>query len=143
MSEKAARETVQLASNKYRIPVPEILFASKNSRRGRQLPSQYDPTLHRITLRPRHLNGAIVLHETAHAITDWILGTGLEPHGREWLGVYMVLLEDYQISPRVALHASADAAGLAYHPRALVGPATIRKRNRKRVREARAERMKT
>lgn len=140
MSERAVRETVGLASRKYRIPAPELIFPSKNNLRGKKLPSQYDPLSHTITLRPRHLNGAIVLHETAHAITDYLLGWDLEAHGPEWLGVYMVLLEDFGISTRVSLHASADEAGLVYRTRALVGPATIRRRNQRRVRQARANR---
>lgn len=142
MTESAARKAIAAASRKYRIPVPEVLFASRNKRRGKDLPSQYEPLRHRIILRPRHLNGAIVLHETAHAITDYLLGWDLQSHGPEWLGVYMVLLEDFGISTREAIHASADKAGLEYRTRAHVAPLLIRKRNRRRVRRARQERTK-
>lgn len=140
MTQSAALETVASASRRYRIPIPEVIFPTKNKRSGKDLPSQYNPITHTITLRPRHLNGAIVLHEIAHAITDYVLGWYLDAHGPQWLGIYMVLLEDYGISTRQALHASADEAGLKYRTRDRVGPRQIRKRNRRRVREAKADR---
>lgn len=107
---------------------------------GKRLSSQYDPDSHTITLRPRHLNPAIVLHESAHSITDWILGWEGPAHGPEWLGVYMVLLEDFGIAPRVALHASADKVGLSYRTREYVAPSVIRRRYKRRTKQARADR---
>lgn len=84
------------------------------------------------------MNAAIVLHETAHAISDWILGLELAAHGPEWLGIYMVLLEEFRIASREALHASAVAAKLEFRPRNMVGPSVIRKRYKKKAREIRS-----
>lgn len=133
MTENAARDLVGAACRKYRIPAPEIRFPKNDRRLGKKVASTYHPDLHLIKLRPRHMNAAIVLHETAHAITDWILGTDLEPHGPEWAGIYMVLLEDYGIMPAVALHASADAGRVKYRTRSMVGPAVIRKRYKRKT----------
>lgn len=142
LDEKEMRELVGRACAKYRVPVPYLVFARRDKEKGKYAPSSYWPDLHKIKFRPRHMNAAIALHESAHAITDYILGasTGLEPHGEQWLGVYMVLLEDFGIMPRVGLHALADAAKLKYQSRDRVGPVTIRKRNRTRVRRAKAYR---
>lgn len=137
-----AGRIIEAAHRKYNVPLPKLHFPTRDRKRGQKKlqPSQYNPDAHSILIRPRHMNAAILLHESAHSITDWILGYGLQPHGPEWLGVYMVLLEDYGIMPREALHASADAAGLKYRTRAYVGPGVIRKRHRRRVRLAKAER---
>lgn len=131
LSQKRARELVAAACRKYRIPTPTIRFLKTD--RG---PSSYTAYDHVIKLRPRHMNAAIVLHETAHAITDYILGANLEPHGAEWLGVYMVLLEDYRIIPRSAMELLAKERGLKYRGRHLVDPKKIRSKYRKRWRQA-------
>lgn len=138
-----AGRIIEAAHRKFKVPTPKLIFPVRDRKRGQKKlqPSQYSPDAHSILIRPRHMNAAILLHESAHSITDWILGYGLQPHGPEWLGVYMVLLEDYGIMPREALHASADAAGLKYRTRAHVDPKHIRKRNRRRAIKAAAARL--
>jgi predicted SprT family Zn-dependent metalloprotease len=68
-----------------------------------------------ISLRAdQHKNRAIVLHETAHFIADELFGNKVEPHGQEFMGVYLHLLIKAEIAPTVALIASARAAGLKW-----------------------------
>jgi hypothetical protein len=140
LTERQARKLIRDACNKYRVPVPTIFFLGKDrGARGKVLPSSYEPISHVIRIRPRHLNSAVILHETAHAITDYILEDyehELESHGAEFVGVYMCLLEDFKICPLAALHASAEDAGVRFRKRHLVGPQQIRKRNRARTRSA-------
>ena len=140
LDERQMEQVVRKACAKYRIPPPTLRFAKRDRVLGRLQSSTYKHWLHEIRFRPRHMEVSTALHETAHAITDYILGPHLEPHGEQWLGVFMVLLEDYKILPVAALHAQADALKLRYSPRSLVGPDVIRKRNRRRWREAQAER---
>ena len=128
LNEKQARGLIEAACREYGIPPPYVKVYKSNY--GCSI---YDPNMHVIKLRPRHLNAGVVLHETAHAITDTILGQGLEPHGPEWLGVYMVLLEDFRIMPRAALHASAKKEGLKYKERDIVDKKAIRRLAKKKA----------
>lgn len=140
ISRTEMRETIAKCCGIYRVPVPYILFVTKNRRRGRKLTSFYEPDRHRIIIRPRHLQKNTAVHEAAHAVVDWLLGPHLPAHGREWVGVFMVLLERMKIAPRCALVAHAHTKRLQFCPPALVGPAHIRRRYAARVRAARAER---
>lgn len=67
-----------------------------------------------ISLRPDGRNIPIALHESAHAIASVWLPWTIEGHGREWLGIYMWLLEAASIAPSVALEASAKKHGLKW-----------------------------
>lgn len=127
------KRTIRKACNLYRIPAPDIQFPTKDRRRKKdskkkaKLPSTYEPGSHTIRIRPRHMNRAVALHETAHAITDYILGEDLEVHGRHWLSVYINLLAHYKVSRREALELTAKIDGLDFVPLDKTKPATIRK----------------
>lgn len=122
----------------YRVPMPAVFFLSKNRRGGKKLPSYYDPDRHAIYIRPRHRELNTAVHEAAHAIVDWILGPwGTQPHGREWVGVFMVLLDHMKIVPRLALAAHAKSVRLKFCAPGIIGPRQIRRRFRAKVRDAR------
>jgi hypothetical protein len=83
-----------------------------------------------ILLLPDHHNPASVLHETAHYVCDWIFGDDTEDHCAEWLGIYLVLLEEFKVAPPEALYASAHAQRLQWWPASAVSPAALRARAR-------------
>lgn len=141
LSDKALTTAVAKACRMYRVPVPAVHFARADTYKGRKLTSSYDPNDHSITLRPRHRNLNTALHEAAHAVTDYVLGPwSTEAHGKEWLGVFMVILERFKLSPRAALAASAEAKGLKFEPYGRVSPKAIRKTFRKLYRANSSER---
>lgn len=78
-------------------------------------------------------NPPTALHEAAHYITDTLLGTAIEPHGPEWLGVFMWLLLEAKVAPRPALEASARSHGLKWLK---LDPAKVSKRASARLRAA-------
>jgi ABC-type Fe3+ transport system substrate-binding protein len=124
----------------YRVPAPAVFYASKNKRNGKKLTSLYDPNRHTIWIRPRHMNINTAAHEAAHAIVDWILGPHGESHGREWVGVLMVLFDKLKIAPKTALVAYAKTTRLAFSTPGLVGPKEIRRRYAARAKLAKCER---
>lgn len=123
------RRLIRAAERRYRIPPSKITFTNRvhRSKKHAKIASEYDPETHSITLGHNDHNYAIALHEAAHAIVDTLLGYDLEPHGPQWLGVYLELLEWAKVAPREALHASAKAYGLDWAPAGRIGPKAIRK----------------
>lgn len=74
-------------------------------------------------------NPATALHEVAHQICDTVFPAPETPwHGVEWLGIYMALMEDANVIPTVALHATALAHGLKWLPYTEIGPKAFRQR---------------
>lgn len=136
------RRVVKKCCRMYRVPVPRVHCLTKNQRDGKRYTSEYDPNGHVIRIRPRHYDLCTAVHESAHAITDWLFGIWTEnkPHGPEWLGVYMVLLDRLKIIPRIALEAHARAMGLDFYAPQLIAPRQVRKRFRRRVKFANRER---
>lgn len=127
-ADEALTGTIARACRMYRVPPPTVKFTGDIRHKGVRLSSHYDPNDHSITLRRRHRNLNTAIHEAAHAITDWILGPfSTKAHGKEWLGVFMVLLEKFKLSPRSALVASATADRLKFEPFERVNPRAIRK----------------
>jgi len=123
------RRLIRRAERRYRIPPSKIIFTNRvhRAKRYAKIASEYDPDVHSITLGHNDQNYAIALHETAHAIVDTLLGYDLEPHGPQWLGVYLELLEWAKVAPREALHARAKAYGLDWIPAGRIGPKAIRR----------------
>lgn len=52
------------------------------------------------------MNKPVALHEAAHYI-HWRRGGRGQTHGPTWLGIYMRLLEEFKVAPRLALWATA------------------------------------
>lgn len=144
-SQRAVRRAIRNAERLYRIPASPISFYTKaKNKEGTLLPSKFDYGHPRggVRLRPQHCNIAIGLHEAAHAVMVALMGwtpKGIEDHGPQWLGVYLCLLADAGLAPRVALEASARDAGLRWTSPAKVGPKKIRKHYRGLIRKAREE----
>lgn len=134
------RKIVRKCCRLYRVPEPEILFATKNYRDGKKLTSFYEPDSHRILIRPRHMQPNTGIHEAAHTIVDWIFGPHLPAHGREWVGVMICLLVACKVAPQKALEAHAEALGLDFCRPGDVSPGRIRRRYAARARAARQER---
>lgn len=124
----------------YRVPVPPVRFVTKDKRAGRFLHSQYDPEKHDSVIRPRHMDLGSAIHESAHAIADYILGPWGIPHGKEFLGIYLSLLTKFKILPKSALLAHARTHRLQYCKMGQVSHRQIRKRFKAKVRNARRER---
>lgn len=53
------------------------------------------------------MNKAVALHEAAHYI-HWRRGGRGQPHGPTWLGIYMFLLENFNVAPPLALWMTAN-----------------------------------
>ena len=134
------RSMVDRCCKLYRVPTPPVRFVTKDKRNGRYLHSQYDPNTHDIVIRPRHMDLGSAIHESAHAIVDYILGPWGIAHGKEFLGVYLALLTKFKILPKSALLAHAKTHRLAYCKMGTVGPKQIRKRFKAKVRSASRER---
>lgn len=142
------RRIVRRAERLYRVPPATLVFPKRQKgATGRWLPSLCEPAPPfghgRIFLRPRHRTVAVALHETAHWIDNWLFGhlDGAEDHGPRWLGIYLHLLEHFRVAPRAALHASARAAGLEWTHASWVGHRAVRRRYKRAVRIAAAERI--
>jgi hypothetical protein len=100
------RELIRKASKQYGIEAPRVTFKTKAGTTGR-ITSEYDPEEHAISIGWHDCNHAIALHECAHAIADTLHGQHLQPHGKEWLGIYLWLLQWAGVAPKSALVASA------------------------------------
>jgi hypothetical protein len=110
LTQDECRKVIEAACALYRIPMPAIRFLT-----GKLGHTYYDPNDHTINLRPRHMNAAVCLHETAHAVHSYICGDEVhEIHGPEWLAVYLWLLRKAEIASETALTASATAYGLTF-----------------------------
>lgn len=79
-----------------------------------------------------HRNIAMVLHETAHAITDRMYAYTVEDHGPEFMGVFLWLLEACGWYPKNTLYASAKQAGLKID--GTMGPYLMRPPKKKKAR---------
>jgi hypothetical protein len=110
---REVRRIIKAACRLYRIPPPVVQFRSMAGGAKMRLSSDYDPSVHTITMGFTDCNHAIACHETAHAITDELY-ENVEDHGPEWLGIYLYLLEWCGVAPRTALRTSAKAAGLKW-----------------------------
>lgn len=138
------RRLIRDAERRYRVPPVKITFRERvrRAKRYAKIASEYAPDDHSIVLGWNDHNYGIALHETAHAIVDHILGYELEPHGPQWLGVYMWLLDWAKVAPRSALEESARVHGLSWAPPGKIGPDAIRVHYRgmiKRAEEGRDE----
>lgn len=103
-----ARKFVRTACAKYSVKPPTVV-----SHRHTELPF-YMPVVARISFNKKYRNPAIALHEAVHHIIYVLLGETVEDHGREFVGVYLWLLDNAGIAPRIALEASARAVGLRW-----------------------------
>jgi len=127
-SKREVTRTVVTACKFYRVPIPELLFATKNRRAGKPLESHaedYD----RILLRPRHYDLPAALHEVAHVVLSYVERNNKKKfpdHGKEFVGILMVLYERFKISPRVAMIASARTAGIKFLHYEKVHPKNVR-----------------
>lgn len=81
-----------------------------------------------ISFRKDQRNTAIALHEAAHYIHGLCCPPGQLDHCKQWLGIYLWLLEGYRVAPRVALHASLRAARLRWTKTSDVSPSRIGKK---------------
>lgn len=68
--------------------------------------SYYNSKNREIGLIPDHMNMPMALHEVAHHIAEIRFGTAYEPHGQNWLGIFVDLLVDWKVAPREAIEAS-------------------------------------
>lgn len=112
------RRLVRKACRMYGVPAPAI--------RGHvgSMWTTYYPTEDYVTFQQGQRNAAIALHEAAHVIlfkickqeADEESDGNFEDHGREFLGLYLYLLNDFGVAPLVALTASAKDAGLRFIP---------------------------
>jgi hypothetical protein len=134
------RKIVRKLCRMYGVPVPEIVFLTKNFHKGKSGTSTYDPDLHRIKFRPRHMQPNTAAHEAAHTVTDWILGPSLPAHGREWMGVMINCLVACKVAPRAALEAHARSRRLQFCRPGDVAPSRIRRRYAARTRDVRRTR---
>jgi hypothetical protein len=136
-NESQLRYIIDQACQLYKVPTPEIKFVTKNARAGKRLTSEYNPNNHVIKLRPRHHEVGTALHEAAHAITDYIMGPWTEPHGKEWLGIFIHLLNKFKIAPRSGLEAHARAKGLKFASASKSAPRSVRAAFKAKSRHAR------
>lgn len=89
-------------------PHIEIL-ANSNGKR-----SWYDPSDRTIYLLPEHTILPQLLHEMAHFACDNMYGQTVQGHGKEWLGIYLLLLEMARSMPPKAFVDSATREGLEF-----------------------------
>lgn len=130
------RAIVEVACEWYSVPTPEVRFL-----KGRRGHTWYDPNDHSINLRPRHMNVAVCLHETAHAIHSYVLGDEAhEIHGPEFVAIYINLLTRAEVAAELALTESARACGVAVADLGRHSPRRLRASYRRLVREAEAAR---
>jgi hypothetical protein len=110
LTQDQCREVIAAACEWYSIPMPTLRFLV-----GRRGWTFYDPNDHSINLRQRHMNVAVCLHETAHAIHSHVTGDeDHEIHGPEWLAIYLWLLRRAEVASETALTKSVEAYGLSY-----------------------------
>lgn len=92
----------------------------------------YDPERGSTTFMRSQRNIAVTLHEAAHhilySLSEEFEKEEFEDHGKEFLGVYIWLLNEFGVAPLVALTASARAAGLKFIATAAAEPSRFRRR---------------
>lgn len=117
---KKCRQHIQTACAHYGVKPPRVIghrgceitfYQSHENVQARFLEKGAAAT---ISLRPDGRNVPVALHESAHAIASVWLPWTVEAHGREWLGIYMWLLEAASVAPTVALEASAKRHNLKW-----------------------------
>ncbi len=148
-SPRVVSSWIREAERRYGVrPVRKIRFPQNDrghkvdGRSGKRLPlhTSYDPNDHTITIRPRHCNTPVGLHEVAHSIHDELFGgwptEQLQPHGPVWLSIYMNLLIWAEVAPRAAIVASAAAAKIKWAPLGRTSPGKIRLFYRGLIRKA-------
>ncbi len=116
------RDYVRRACKLYHVTPPPV-------RRGVKTEAETEDPKYVIFLET-HQNPASALHESAHIICDAIFGVKLHDHCPEWLGIYLWLLEEFKVAPRLALHSSIAALGLSWWPASAVSPSALRNRAR-------------
>lgn len=112
------RRLVRKASRLYGVKPPAV-----TAHTGRMWTTYYPDTAS-VTFERSQRNTAVALHEAAHHILFALCRQEaeedsdghFEDHGREFLGIYLYLLNHFAVAPLVALTASARAAGLRFIP---------------------------
>lgn len=124
LNKQECESLVKVACGWYSVPPPPIHIFRKT--RGS---TYYAPWEHSIHFRKRHMNMAVVLHETAHAIHSYLLGDDAHQiHGQEFMGIYLWLLWKCQLASPEALVLSAKAYGIKWRPLTWLSPSKIRKK---------------
>lgn len=121
------RKRIAWACRKYGVPTPVVRWAPRNT-----FPF-YVPEDHAIYISRHTNNPLMALHEAAHAIVDWLVGDSGEHHSAEFVGVYVWLLERYQLAPGRAITVELDRMGVKRVPGS---PRALKARYRKRIRAA-------
>lgn len=110
-TEEQAAEGVRLACELYDVAPPARIIFPEHADA-----SHYDSKLDKIQLVPTHRNHMCVLHEAAHCISHRLHGEkSVAKHGSKWLGIYVWLLEHYDVMPKVAIRASLRKHSLRYY----------------------------
>ncbi len=86
-----------------------------------------------ISFNHTQVNRAIALHEAAHHICDRLFDIGDEHHCAEWFAIYLWLLVEARIAPRIALTASAKAKKIRWLPLWQVSPKRLAKSAGKKI----------
>jgi hypothetical protein len=114
LSFKACKELVHIACAAYDVEPPDVQ-EHKERTYSWSRPSTDDMSIQGGEHRGQGAkNVAIVLHETAHHIAWNLHGDRIQDHGRTFLGIYLDLLTQAMVAPRVALEASARAFKLKW-----------------------------
>lgn len=104
-----ARRFVRKLARIWRVPMPTMRFL----RRGvKEWSSMTGPLM---VVNYDHCNEAILAHEMAHYVTDSNYDVlTIAAHGPEFVGVYLEMLLEAQVAPRVALEASLRDKGIKW-----------------------------
>lgn len=128
------RKVVRWACKAYRVPAPSVRWQSRRTRKGEY--PYYEPETHSLHFQRKLHNLSRTLHETAHAIHDWLFGADGEPHPAEFAGIYAKLIERKKLAPRAAILPSMAAAGVKFvHPSRMT-PKAIKARYKRALIEA-------
>lgn len=128
------RRIIQKACSYYRVPTPIVQWGPPHTY------PEYDPNGHIIRVRATTNNASQALHEAAHAIHDWLLGTDGLPHSPEFMGIYLWSIVKYRLAPLRAVLASLEGTGIQYiHPNRM-SPKAVRARYRTRIHRTADER---
>ena len=112
---RSCRMLVALACDTYKVPRPKIKrhlaakgFSWSAPRRGE---ISFQAGEHR---GYGGMNVPTTMHEAAHHIVWHLHGERVQDHGRTFLGIFLDLLTRAKVAPRIALEATARAAGLKW-----------------------------
>lgn len=116
-----ARKYIRWACHLYGVPYPSV---KQHHTQEYSYSQGYTdgPAGTLISIAHGQCNRAIALHEAAHYISDWIFGSSVPPHSPQWLAIYLWLLVEARIAPRIALLASAKAKKIRWVPLWQVSP---------------------